>query len=188
MKKYLLGMMAFAILATGGAASADDCMGCDGYNIRLTVNGNPYYGKWALVNDKPYVGIEAFSDYIGVPTAHYYKGWSFAKTPSESIAPLDFAVMTGDKPVDTIRFAGVTMVDLYATADALGVPVHHDFGKKIIQVGDTGYIGENMKGQWYRHLSRARGWTDRDWMERMYIMDRRHEWEPDHGPQKLRKL
>jgi hypothetical protein len=191
MKNLMMGLVAVAVLALGGAASADDSncggMGCDGYNIRLTVNGNPYYGKWAIVNDRPYVGIEAFSDYMGVPRAHYYKGWSFAKTPSENISPLDLQVLTEDKKVDTIRFAGVTMVDLYRTAEALDVPVHHDFRKKIIQVGNTGYVGENMKGKWYRHLNRVRGWTDHDWLERM-TKSRRFEWEPDHGPEPIRRL
>lgn len=188
MKKLMMGLIAGAVLALGGSASAD-CPDspCGGYNVRLTVNGNPYYGKWAIVNDRPYVGIEAFSDYIGVPRAHYYKGWSFAKAPSESIAPLDLAVMTEKEKVDTIRFAGVTMVDLNQAAEALGVPVHRDLRQKIIQVGHTGYTGEQMKGRWYRHLSRARGWTDRDWAERLH-KSRRFEWEPDHGPDKLRRL
>jgi hypothetical protein len=187
MKKLMMGLVAGAVLALGGAAGAD-CMGCEGYDVRLTVNGNPYYGKWAIVNDRPYVGIEAFSDYIGVPRAHYYKGWSFAKTPSETIAPLDLQVFTEQEKVDTIRFAGVTMVDLNQAAQALGVPVHRDFRRKIIQVGHTGYTGEQMKGQWYRHLNRSRGWTDQDWLERFSKRWDRREWEPDHGPKKLRQL
>ena len=189
MKKLMLGLVAGAILAMGGAASAD-CgggPGCEGYNIRLTVNGNPYYGKWAIVNDRPYVGIEAFSDYVGVPRSHYYKGWSFAKTPSETIAPLDLQVMTDDKKVDTIRFAGVTMVDLYRAAEALDVPVHHDFRRKIIQVGSTGYTGENMKGARYRRMSRAHGWTQRDWSSQLRE-GREKEWEPGTGPSRLRRI
>jgi hypothetical protein len=185
MKKYMIGLVAGAILAVGGAASAD-CVGCEGYDVRLTVNGNPFYGKWAIVDDRPYVGIEAFSDYMGVPRSHYYKGWSFAKTPSESIAPLDLQVMAEQEKVDTIRFAGVTMVDLNQAADALGVPVHRDLRQKIIQVG-TGYTGENMKGKWYRHLSRSRGWTARDWAETL-TKGRRYNWEPDQGPDPYRRL
>lgn len=187
MKKLVMGLVAGAIMAMGGAASAD-CVGCEGYDVRLWVNGNPYYGKWAIVNDRPYVGIEAFSDYIGVPRAHYYKGWSFAKTPSESISPLDLQVMTEQEKVDTIRFAGVTMVDLNQAADALGVPVHRDLRQKIIQVGHTGYTGEQMKGRWYRHMSRARGWTDTDWLETLSKRHERFEWEPDRGPDTLRRL
>jgi hypothetical protein len=191
MKKLMMGLVASAVLVLGGAANAEcdgptDQDGCEGYNIRMTVNGNPYFGKWAIVNDRPFVGIEAFSDYMGVPRAHYYKGWSFAKTPSENISPLDLQVLTEEKKVDTIRFAGVTMVDLNQAAQALGVPVHRDLRQKIIQVG-TGYSGENMKGAWYRHLDRARGWTDADWMERLH-KKRRFEWEPDRGPSNLRRL
>ena len=189
MKKLLMGLVAGVTLAMGGAASAD-CGGpnCGGYDLRLSVNGNPYYGKWAIVNERPYVGIEAFSDYMGVPRSHYYKGWSFAKTPSETIAPLDLQVMAEKEKVDTIRFGGVTMVDLEQTAKALGVPMHRNLGQKIFQVGHTGYTGEQMKGRWYRHLSRTRGWTDTDWMETLHKRHDRFEWEPDHGPDTLRRL
>lgn len=189
MKKYMLGLVAIATVAMGGAATAD-CAGradspCGKYDVRLTVNGNPYYGKWAIVNDRPYVGIEAFSDYVGVPRAHYYQGWSFAKTPSETISPLDLNVMVEQQKVDTIRFAGVTMVDLNQAASALGVPVHRDLQRRIIQVGHTGYTGEQMKGKWYRHLSRARGWTNEDWRPNF---DQRFQHEDDHGPQSLKRL
>lgn len=187
MKKYMLGLVAAAAVAMGGAAAADCGTPCGQYNVRLTVNGNPYYGKWAIVNDRPYVGIEAFSDYMGVPRSHYYKGWSFAKTPSENIAPLDLGVMVEQEKVDTIRFAGVTMVDLNQAAQALGVPVHRDLRKKIIQVGHTGYTGEQMKGKWYRHMSHKRGWTDASWLD-VWKKDRRFQWEPDHGPDRIRRL
>jgi hypothetical protein len=186
MKKLMMGLVAGAILALGGAAGAE-CVGCEGYDLRVTVNGNPYYGKWALVNERPYIGVEAFSDYLAVPRAHYYKGWSLAKTPSENISPLELAVMAEKEKVDTIRFGGVTMVDLHQAADALGLPVHRNLERKIIQVG-KGYTGEQMKGRWYRHLSRARGWTDRDWIDRHFKRCDRFEWEPDHGPDHLRRL
>lgn len=186
MKKYMLGLVATAIVAMGGAASADCADGdCGNYDVRLTVNGNPYYGKWAYVNDRPYVGIEAFSDYVGVPRSHYYQGWSFAKAPSETISPLDLQVMVEQQKVDTIRFAGVTMVDLNQAATALGVPVHRDFRRKIIQVGHTGYTGEQIKGKWYRHMSRSRGWTNADWRP---SFKHRFEHEDDHGPDSLRRI
>ena len=66
--------------------------------------------------------------------------------------------------------------------------MHRDFRQKIIQVGHTGYTGEQMKGQWYRQLSRSRGWTDIDWMETLHKRHDRFEWEPDHGPGTLRRL
>ena len=90
MKKLIMGLVVGAALATGGAASAD-CLSCGKYDVKLTVNGNPFYGNWAIVKDRPFVGIEAFSDYVGVPRSHYYKGWSFAKTPAETIEPLEIA-------------------------------------------------------------------------------------------------
>lgn len=185
MKKTMLALMVGAMLAAGGAAQAE-CVGCEGYNLRLTVNGNPYFGKWAMVNDRPYIGVEAFSDYLGIPRSHYYKGWSVAKTPSENIAPLDLAVMAENEKVDTIRFGGVTMVDLNQAAAALGLAVHRDLDKKVIQVG-TGYRGEEMKGKWYRHLSRARGWTDQEMTDRL-CKKRRQQFESDQGPDQLRRL
>ncbi len=185
MKKLIMGLVVGAALATGGAASAD-CLSCGKYDVKLTVNGNPFYGNWAIVKDRPFVGIEAFSDYVGVPRSHYYKGWSFAKTPAETIEPLDHLVTTEGKKVETIRFGGVTMIDLYRAAEALDIPVHHDFRSKTIQVG-SGYTGEQMKGKWYRYLNRSRGWTAKDSLTRFNRVDR-FEWEPDHGPDKLRRL
>ena len=109
MKKLIMGLVVGAALATGGAASAD-CLSCGKYDVKLTVNGNPFYGNWAIVKDRPFVGIEAFSDYVGVPRSHYYKGWSFAKTPAETIEPLDHLVTTEGKKVETIRFGFVARV------------------------------------------------------------------------------
>lgn len=185
MKKLMMALVTGAVLAMGGAATAD-CLSCGKYDVKLTVNGNPFYGKWAIVNDRPYVGIEAFSDYVGVPRSHYYKGWSFAKTPSETIEPLEHLVTAEGKKVDTIRFAGVTMIDLYRAAEALNIPVHHDFGRKIIQVG-SGYTGETTKGKVYRHLSRQRGWTSQDALSRFHRIDR-FEWEPGRGRNTLRRI
>ena len=185
MKKLVMGLVAGVVLATAGAASAD-CLSCGQYDVKLTVNGSPFYGKWAIVNDRPFVGLEAFSDYVGVPRSHYYKGWSFAATPAETIEPLEHLVTTEGKPVETIRFGGVTMIDLYRTAEALDIPVHHDFRSKTIQVG-SGYTGEQMKGKLYRHMSRNRGWTAPDALSR-FQRSNRYEWEPDHGRDKLRRL
>lgn len=184
MKKLFLGLATAALLATGGAASAD-CTGC-GYDINLNVNGTPFYGNWAMVNDRPYVGVEAFSDAVGLPRSHYYQGWSVAKTPSENISPLEFMVTAGDKQVETIRFGGVTMIDLYKTAEALDLPVHHNFNNKTIQVGDN-YYGHELPGAWYRRMSRTRGWTDADWMER-HKPGSRHELDNDDGTRPLRRL
>ncbi len=180
-----MALVAGAVLATGGAASAD-CLSCGKYDVKLTVNGNPFYGNWAIVNDRPYVGLEAFSDYVGVPRSHYYKGWSFAKTPSESIDPLEHLVTAEGKKVDTIRFGGVTMIDLYRAAEALSIPVHHNFRNKTIQVGST-YSGSDMKGEKYRYLSRQRGWTAKDDLTRFHRIDR-YEWEPGRGRSTLRRL
>lgn len=184
----MLGLLAGVFLATSGAATAKDCSGgtCGSYDTRLTVNGQPFYGAWTIIKDRPYVGIEAFSDYLGVPRSHYYKGWSLAHNPSAQIAPLDLKVMTEDKPVDTIRFAGVTMIDLYKAAEALNLPVHHNFQRRIIQVGN-GYTGEDMPGRWYRYLSRTKGWMDADWLETL-TKSQPYQWEQDHGGQRLRDL
>ena len=80
MRKMIAGLAAGIVLAMGGAASADFNYPTDGgYDVSLNVNGNPFFGKWAIVDDRPYVGIEAFSDALGIPRKHYYKSWNVAE-------------------------------------------------------------------------------------------------------------
>lgn len=165
MRKMIAGLAAGIMLAMGGVASADwDYPTDGGYVVNLNVNGKPFFGKWAFVNDRPFVGIEAFSDALGVPRKHYYKSWNLAENAAEVGDPLVLMSTAEEKEVDTIRFGGVTMVDLYSAAAALDLPVHHNFRNKTIQVGSN-YIGHQMPGAWYRYMARQRGWrlnTDMD--------------------------
>lgn len=189
MKKLMLGLLAGAVFFCGGAANAKDCNGspeCGDYKLRLTVNGQPFFGSWAIVNEKPYIGIESFADYLGIERAHNYKGWSIAKSASSNTSPLELKVLAENKPVDTIRFGGVTMVSLYEAADALGLAVHKNFQRKIIQVG-TGYSGEDMPGRWYRYLSRVKGWRSIDWLDPI-TTGKGFDFEPEHGRKSYRKL
>ena len=167
MRKMIAGLAAGLVLSMGGAASADWDYPLDGgYDVNLSVNGVPFFGKWALVNDKPYVGIEAFSDAINLPRKHYYKSWNLAEGAEEVGDPLVLMSTAEELEVDTIRFGGVTMVDLYSVAAALDLPVHHNFRNKTIQVGSP-YVGYEIPGRWYRYLSRQRGWRMWDDLERV---------------------
>ncbi len=157
MNKLIAGLTLAVGMALAGPAAADYTP-CKGYNVNLNVNGTPFYGKWAIINDRPYVGVEAFAEAVGLPRVHYYKGWSVAEEPASTVDPLNLAVLVGDDNVDTLRFGGVTMIDLYHAASALDLPVHHNFTNKTIQVGSR-YHGEMHKGEWYRRKSRARNWT-----------------------------
>lgn len=157
MKKLIAGVALVLGMALVGPAAAD-YNPCKGYNVNLNVNGNPFYGKWAIINDRPYVGVEAFAEAVGLPRVHYFKGWSVAEEPADTIDPLRLSVLVGNEQVDTLRFGGVTMVDLYHAASALDLPIHHNFTNKTIQIGSR-YQGEMHKGEWYRRTSRARHWT-----------------------------
>lgn len=158
MKKYIAGLVAGVVLAMGGVAAAD-CVTCDDYDVKLSVNGNPFFGKWAIVDDRPYVAVEAFANALDMPRKHYYKGWSLAKKPSKNIDPLELLTLADKSKVKTIRFAGLAMVDLFGAANALDLDIHHNFANSTIQVGDN-YKGEMNKGKTYRYLSRAKGWTN----------------------------
>ena len=72
------------------------------------------------------------------------------------------------------------MVDLYAVANALDLPVHHNFRTKTIQVGSD-YTGEEMKGKWYRYMARKRGWRIHDDVNRFHPKykqrNRDREWD-----------
>jgi hypothetical protein len=158
MRKMIAGLAAGLILALGGVASADwDYPTDGGYVIHLNINGNPFYGKWTMVDDRPFVGIEALSDALDLPRKHYYKSWHVAEKAEETGDPLVLMTTAEELEVDTMRFAGVTMVDLYSVSAALGMPVHHNFRNKTIQVGSD-YVGHEIPGKWYRYLSRQRGW------------------------------
>lgn len=157
MKKYIAGLVVGVVLAMGGGAAAD-CVNCQDYDVKLSINGNPYFGKWAIVDDKAYVAVEAFADALDMNRRHYYKGWSIAKEPSKNIDPLELATLARERKVNTIRFGGVAMVELFGAANALGLDIHHNFANSTIQIGDN-YKGEMNKGRVYRYLSRARGWT-----------------------------
>lgn len=158
MRKMIAGLAAGVVLTMGGVASADwDYPTDGGYDLNLTVNGNPFYGKWAMVDDRPFVGVEALSDALDLPRKHYYKSWHVAETAEEKGDPLVLMTTAEELEVDTIRFGGVTMVDLYSVSAALGIPVHHNFRSKTIQLGDE-YVGSDIPGKWYRYLSRQRGW------------------------------
>lgn len=190
MRKMIAGLAAGIVLALGGGASADFVYpNSGGYDINLSVNGSPFLGKWALVEDRPYVGIEAFSDALKIPRKHYYKAWNLKNGAEEAGDPLVLMAKAQDSDVKTIRFGGVTMVDLYSAAAALDLPVHHNFRSKTIQVGDN-YVGEEMKGKWYRYLSRTRGWRHYDDLERMRYKNREraHDREWDDTAPKNRGL
>lgn len=189
MRKMIAGLAAGLCLAVGGVASAD-CMNCDDYDVNLNVNGNPFYGKWAIVDDRPYVGIEALSDALNLPRKHNYKAWNMDRKGMSGGDPLTLMTQTKNGKVDTIRFAGVTMVDLYQVAANLRMPVHHNFNNKTIQVGKN-YNGEIMKGKWYRYLSRARGWnleTDLDRCRDKTRTPIRRDMEWDDAPREKSRL
>jgi hypothetical protein len=157
MRKMIAGLATGILLALGGVASADGTT-CEGYDVNLSVNGDPFYGKWAIVDDRPFVGVEALSDLLEIPRVHNYKAWNIDRQGMDGGDPLMLMTQTKDGEIKTIRYAGVTMVDLYGVAAALDLPVHHNFRNKTIQVGSN-YTGEEMKGKWYRYLSRRRGWN-----------------------------
>lgn len=180
MSKMIAGLAAGVMLALGGVAGADDSA------LNLSINGKPFYGKWTMVDDRPYVGIEALSDALNLPRKHYYKAWNVTEEAAEAGDPLTLMSTADDSEVKTIRFAGVTMVDLYQVANALDLPVHHNFRTKTFQIGSN-YTGEEMKGKWYRYLSRAHGWRVDTDLNRLHPINRTHRhdrewndipWEP----------
>jgi hypothetical protein len=164
MRKMIAGLAAGVMLALGGMANAD-CVNCDEYDLNVNVNGNPFFGKWAIVDDRPYLGVEALSDSLKLPRKHYYKAWDIARDAKETGDPLMLMTTAEGTKIPTLRFGGVTMVDLYAVANALDLPVHHNFRNKTFQVGSD-YNGEMMKGAWYRYMARKHGWALHDDLDR----------------------
>ena len=165
MRKMIAGLAAGVLLALGGVANAD-CVGCDEYDVKVSVNGNSFDGKWTIVDDRPYVGLESLSNILLMPRTKDFLAHNLGGT--EGLNPLEFGARAGGQKLNTIRFAGVTMVDLYEVASALDLPVHHNFRNKTIQIGSN-YTGEEMKGKWYRYFSRVRGYRLHDDIDRVEI-------------------
>ena len=188
MRKMIAGLALGLTLAAGGMANAE-CIGCDQYDVKLSVNVNPFYGKWAIVDDRPYVGVEALSDALGLPRKHNYKAWNINRQGMNAGDPLMLMAQTPNGKVNTIRFAGVTMVDLYGVAAALDLPVHHNFRNKTFQLGSD-YNGEEMIGAWYRYMARTRGWRDTYDVERVRRENRKrkHDRESDDLPWERRDI
>lgn len=125
-------------------------------DLSVSVNGQPFYGKWAMVDERPYVGVEAFASALGLPRIHNAKDWQLADKASGTSNPLDLVVRGPKGKLPTVRQGGVTMVDLRAAADALGLPFHYNTFARTFQVGSP-YYGEAMKGAWYRWYNQRYG-------------------------------
>ena len=160
MKKMIAGLAASAVLFLGGMASAE-CFGCHESNVNININGAPFLGRAAMIDERPFVSFESLSNALNLPRKHNYKAWNLDRGGLSAGNPLTHLVRTRNKALKTVRFGGVTMVDLYEVASSLDMQVHHNFNTKTIQIGKN-YTGENTKGAVYRHLSRARGWRLQD--------------------------
>lgn len=118
-------------------------------DLSVEVNGKPFYGKWAMIDERPYVGVEAFGQALGLPRIHNAKDWQLAESASGTSNPLDLVVRGPKGKLPTVRQGGVTMVDLIAASEALGLPFHYNTYARTFQVGSP-YYGEQMRGAWTR--------------------------------------
>ncbi|GMU56923.1 MAG: hypothetical protein AMXMBFR33_60690 [Candidatus Xenobia bacterium] len=161
MKKWvLLGAAAMALVGAAAAPSqADTGNMIMRTPVTIKVEGITYEGVWAFVGERPYVGVESFGNALGYPRVHNVKGWSLNPPPprTSGINPLVLAVEAGGKNIPTTRFGGATMCDLQTACDALDIPYHYDFERRIFEV-DSPYRGEIMKGALYRWWSNHYDW------------------------------
>ncbi len=127
----------------------------------INVNGIEFQGKWAIIGERPYVGVESFGKALGLPRIHNAKGWQLAEKPMGTLNPLELVVKGPRSKLPTVRHAGVTMVDLLAASDALGLETHHNFYSRTWQIG-TPYKGEFLKGAYYRWLAHANNWYNKN--------------------------
>ncbi|MEW6278770.1 MAG: hypothetical protein AB1758_09125 [Candidatus Eremiobacterota bacterium] len=170
MKKWLL-LAAAAVTLAGATASPSQA---DSGNmimrdpVTIKVEGVTYEGVWAMIGERPYVGVESFGKALGYPRHHNAKGWCLNPPDGKHRDPTNpfvLAVEAAGKRVPTARFAGATMVDLRSACEALDIPFHYDFHCRIFEVGSP-YEGEIMKGALYRwhanhydwHAMGARPW------------------------------
>lgn len=162
MKKWvLLGAAAAALIgATAAPSQADSGNMIMRSPVTIKVEGVTFEGVWAMVGERPYVGVESFGNAMGYPRVHNVKGYALNPpgTPrSTSVNPLVLAVEANGKQVPTTRFAGATMCDLQSTCKALDIPYHYDFSTRTFEV-DSPYRGEIMKGALYRWWALHYGW------------------------------
>lgn len=119
----------------------------------IRVNGSTYYGRWAYINERPYVNVETFGRMLGVPRRHDTQNWYLGTEGKPSGSPFQMVVESGTVKLPTARFGGATFVDLQAACQALDIPYHRDYNGNTLEVGD-GYRGEYMNGAWQRYSNR----------------------------------
>lgn len=126
----------------------------------IWVNGVNFEGKWAIIGERPYIGAESFANALGLPRITNYKARVLAKKSTGAHSPLDLIVYgPKNQKLPTVRHAGVTMCDLEAACEELGLPFHRNFYTRVWQVGSP-YRGEFLKGAWYRFLNQKNGWYE----------------------------
>lgn len=164
MKRAVLLLLAVALLLGGTAAPS--AARVDNDAVQIMINGVRYDGEWAYIGGRPYVGVESFGKSLGFPREHNVKGWCLNPPPPPAsqcnVSPFELAVQAKGKALPTVRFAGVTMVDLRTALEALDIPFHYRFYDRTYSVGNP-YYGEYMKGAYYRWLSLNNDWNDMGW-------------------------
>lgn len=140
----------------------------------IQVNGTNFEGKWAIIGERPYVGVESFAKALGLPRIHNVKDWQLAQSPSGPVNPLELVVRGPKSKLPTVRHAGATMVDLKAACADLDIPLHYNFYSRVWQVGSP-YKGEFLKGAWYRWLSNSHRWYQVD-SNTGYVVEGDHMW------------
>lgn len=154
MRKSLLGLLAVVALAAPSFA--------DG----LMINGKPFEGTWTRVGGRVYVNVDSLTNALKLPHQHNVLNWQLSEKTAKG-NPYQLSVNSGGQALPTVRFGGATMVDVISAANALKLPVHHDFSSKTLEIGRP-YMGQSYRGEYYREnfggylrgADRLRAW---DW-------------------------
>lgn len=166
MKRAVLLLLACALFV--GVMAAPSQARVDNDQVDIQIQGVPFFGEWAFIGGRPYVGIESFGKALGFPREHNVLGWCLNPPPPPAtactVSPFALAVQSKGKNLRTVRFGGNTMVDLRQALDVLDIPFHYGYtDAQTFYVGNP-YEGESMKGAWYRWRAmhydlHGKGWS-----------------------------
>jgi len=145
-------LLATCLVALGGLLAPAQAR-VSAHDVKIVVNGVPFHGEWAMVGERPYVGIESLGKALGSPRQHNVLGWclesadSAAKTCDAN--PLELLVRSQGQTLKTVRHGGVTMVDLRQAAQVLGLSMRHRLHDRTFMVG-LPFYGQSAAGDQHR--------------------------------------
>jgi hypothetical protein len=96
-------------------------------NKSIMINGHLFEGRWAYVEDRPFVSVSAFEHALGLPHRHDTRNWYLGAEGAPHGNVLQPGVESAAGKLPSVSYGGTMMVDLRAACKALHLRCHEDF-------------------------------------------------------------